>query len=309
MDVLNTIHKALKSTLKNKKMNKQLLLYQINSITIGQINTIKQTIMTKSRRHFSNYLNIHIPCFKQVLTIVLLFVALFSFKTVYSQTISSNLSFSLKSGPVFPVDANSCGVDLPTAHFIAVEAYNSSSSATINVGTFTLDSLPTNWTIKGPISGVNKIGSLSPGQRKTVYFYLRAKCVSAGTALSFRFKAQNSTAYQYYRPSITLQTVISAAAGGSLVSKLSTSRILGGYVWDTVTYAFSSFRTGYHMVFSPTSAVTFKYKSLNLESVEILAADAALGVSAGTKDILYFAAGSMLLVVPITIYKFFLNGE
>ena len=213
-------------------------------------------------------------------------------KQINAQTISSSLSFSLKSGPVFPVDANGCGVQLPTAHFIAVEAYNSSVSNTINVGTLTLDSLPTNWTIKGPINGINKIGYLSPGQRKTVYFYLRAKCATGGTAIKFRFKAANTSSYQYYRPSMTIESVISAAAGSALVSKISTARILGGYLKDTVTYTFSSFRTGYHMVYSPTSQVTFKYNSLNLESSEIISAASGLGITAGTKDALYFTAGS-----------------
>ncbi len=211
---------------------------------------------------------------------------------VASQNISANLTFSLKSGPVFPVDANSCGTQLPTAHFIAIEAYNSSTTASVNVGTLTLDSLPTNWTIKGPIGGVNRIGYLSPGQRKTVYFYLRAKCATGGTAIKFRFKAANTSSYQYYRPSMTIESVITAAAGSALVSKISTARILGGYLKDTVTYTFSSFRTGYHMVYSPTSQVTFKYNSLNLESSEIISAAAGLGISAGTKDALYFTAGS-----------------
>ncbi|MEY4432158.1 MAG: hypothetical protein RLZZ44_288, partial [Bacteroidota bacterium] len=272
-------------------MNKHVFLYQNKQSSFGCTTLINLNKMIKLKRLYLMNLRTQKPNSKRLLSLFLPMMTLLT-GNLFGQTISSSLSFSLKSGPVFPVDANNCGIDLPTAHFIAVEAYNSSGSATINVGTLTLDSIPTNWSIKGPISGINKIGYLSPGQRKTVYFYLRAKCVASGTALSFRFKAQNATNYQYYRPSVTLESVITAAAGGSLVSKLSPARILGGYVWDTVTYAFSSFRTGYHMVFSPTSAVTFKYKSLNLESVEILSADAGLGISAGTKDILYFTAGS-----------------
>ena len=104
--------------------------------------------------------------------------------------------------------------------------------------------------------------------------------------------SKHTTAFQYYRPTVTMQTVISAAAGGALASKMSVARVLGAYVKDTVTYEFASFRTGYHMIFSPTSQTTFKYNSLNLESSEIIAADPALGVTVGTKDILYFPAGS-----------------
>ena len=204
--------------------------------------------------------------FHQIFTkfLILGFISL-SVNSVYSQSISSSLSFSLKSGPVFPVDANSCGIQLPTAHFIAVEAYNSSASVSVNVGTLTLDSIPTNWTIKGPLNGINRIGVLAPGQRKTVYFYLRAKCVAGGTSHKFRFKAQTTSSYQYYRPTVTLETVITAAAGSSLASKISSARVLGGYVKDTVTYNFASFRTGYHMIFSPTSQMSFKYNSCSIE--------------------------------------------
>ncbi|MFN6292665.1 MAG: hypothetical protein ACK4ZQ_01165, partial [Bacteroidota bacterium] len=231
--------------------------------------------------------------FHQIFTkfLILGFISL-SVNSVYSQSISSSLSFSLKSGPVFPVDANSCGIQLPTAHFIAVEAYNSSASVSVNVGTLTLDSIPTNWTIKGPLNGINRIGVLAPGQRKTVYFYLRAKCVAGGTSHKFRFKAQTTSSYQYYRPTVTLETVITAAAGSSLASKISSARVLGGYVKDTVTYNFASFRTGYHMIFSPTSQMSFKYNSLNLESSKVISAASGLGVTAGTTDILYFTAGS-----------------
>ena len=249
-------------------------------------------VMIKLKRLFLIDLGKPVLNRKGFMGLILPLISFFVSGNLFGQSISSNLSFSLKSGPVFPVDANNCGTQLPTAHFIAVEAYNSSSTATINVGTLTLDSLPTNWSIKGPIGGINKIGYLSPGQRKTVYFYLRAKCVAGGTSLSFRFKAQNASNYQYYRPSVTLEKVVTTASAGSLLGTLSTARILGGYVWDTVTYAFSKFNKNDRMIFSPSSASSFKYKSLNLESVEILAADAGLGVSAGTKDILYFSAGS-----------------
>jgi len=88
---------------------------------------------------------------KKISTFLLLcsgFVA----NSAISQTISSNLSFSMKSGNVFPVDANNCGVDAPTASFMAVEAYNSGSTE-VNVGELKIDSVPTGWVILGPNGG------------------------------------------------------------------------------------------------------------------------------------------------------------
>ena len=216
---------------------------------------------------------------------------LFQFSSLLGQ-ISSSLQFSLKSGPFFVVDANNCGKAAPTANFIAVEVYNSSLTTTVNVGTLTLDSFPTGWQIKGPLGGENRVGVLLPGQRKTVYYYLRARCASTGTAVRFRFKAQNNTNFQYYRPIINLEGVISAASASGLASKLSAARVLGGYVLDTVEYTFGGFNAGAHMIFTPTSQSSFKYNSLKLESMEVISAASALGVTSGTKDILYFTAGS-----------------
>ena len=154
-------------------MKKHVFLYSTKESSMGFTAPKNVNVMIKLKRLFLIDLGKPVLNRKGFMGLILPLISFFVSGNLFGQSISSNLSFSLKSGPVFPVDANNCGTQLPTAHFIAVEAYNSSSTATINVGTLTLDSLPTNWSIKGPIGGINKIGYLSPGQRKTVYFYLR----------------------------------------------------------------------------------------------------------------------------------------
>lgn len=111
--------------------------------------------------------------------------------------ISSSLSFSTTSGPLFYVDANSCGSAIPTANFVTVRAKNSSTTATIDVGTLKLDSFPTGWVVIGPLNATATIGKLVPGQEKTVYFYIHANCADKGKAVKLRFTANNGVNTQY----------------------------------------------------------------------------------------------------------------
>ena len=149
---------------------------------------------------------------KKISTFLLLcsgFVA----NSAISQTISSNLSFSMKSGNVFPVDANNCGVDAPTASFMAVEAYNSGSTE-VNVGELKIYSVPTGWVILGPNGGKYQIGKLAAGQRKTAFFYIHANCADKGSTKGFRFTADNGSNTQRFRPAINCVGVVTTASAG-----------------------------------------------------------------------------------------------
>ncbi|MEK0439663.1 MAG: hypothetical protein RLZZ504_579, partial [Bacteroidota bacterium] len=210
--------------------------------------------------------------------------------SLIAQTISSNLSFSLKSGNVFPVDNNNCGVAAPTAYFVAVEAYNSGTTE-INVGSLTLDSVPSGWQIKGPINGKYQIGKLGAGQKKTAFFYVHANCADKGSTKGIRFTADNGSNYQYYRPSLNVVGILTTASAGSMTSKVSSLRVLGAYIMDTVTFSYQGFPSGGEMLFSPSTLVTFKSNLLKLEKVKVVSAASGIGVIPGDQDLLYFNAG------------------
>ncbi|MEY5035768.1 MAG: hypothetical protein RLZZ110_785, partial [Bacteroidota bacterium] len=221
---------------------------------------------------------------------VLLLVASFFTHSAFGQSISSNLSFSLKSGNVFPVDNNSCGVAAPTAYFVAVEAYNSGSTE-INVGQLQLDSVPTGWSILGPLNGKYPIGKLAAGQKKTAYFYAHANCADKGTTKGIRFTADNGSATQKYRPALNVVGILTTASAGSMQSRVSSLRVLGAYIMDTVTFSYQGFPTGGEMLFSPSTLVSFKSSLLKLEKVQVVSAASGIGVTAGNEDLLYFNAG------------------
>ena len=224
---------------------------------------------------------------KKISTFLLLcsgFVA----NSAISQTISSNLSFSMKSGNVFPVDANNCGVDAPTASFMAVEAYNSGSTE-VNVGELKIDSVPTGWVILGPNGGKYQIGKLAAGQRKTAFFYIHANCADKGSTKGFRFTADNGSNTQRFRPAINCVGVVTTASAGSLKSKVSTLRVLGAHILDTVTFSFQGFNINEEMLFSPSTLVSFKSNLLRLENVKVISAPSSIGVTAGDEDLLFFS--------------------
>ncbi|MFN5260765.1 MAG: hypothetical protein ACK5C1_09270, partial [Bacteroidota bacterium] len=194
----------------------------------------------------------------------------------------------MKSGNVFPVDANNCGVDAPTASFMAVEAYNSGSTE-VNVGELKIDSVPTGWVILGPNGGKYQIGKLAAGQRKTAFFYIHANCADKGSTKGFRFTADNGSNTQRFRPAINCVGVVTAASAGSLKSKVSTLRVLGAHILDTVTFSFQGFNINEEMLFSPSTLVSFKSNLLRLEKVKVISAPSSIGVTAGDEDLLFFS--------------------
>lgn len=265
-----------------KKFNKTINIPYFCTVGMCDFTKIHSNILLEKESMINN----RIKGFSLFLLTALMSVT----QSLSAQTISSNLSFSLKSGNVFPVDNNNCGVAAPTAYFVAVEAYNSGSSE-INVGSLTLDSVPTGWQIKGPLNGKYQIGKLAAGQKKTAFFYVHANCADKGSTKGIRFTADNGSNYQNYRPSLNVVGILTTASAGSMASKVSSLRVLGAYIMDTVTFSYQGFPNGGEMLFSPSTLVSFKSSLLKLEKVKVVSAASGIGVTAGDQDLLYFNAG------------------
>src|SRR6056300_93106 len=228
---------------------------------------------------------------KSIKALCLAGLSFLSFSFAQSQ-ISSNLSFSLTSGPFLPVDANSCGVDLPTAYLVGVKAVNSGSTE-INVGTLTLDSLPNSgWSVIGPLNAEVKIGKLAANQERTAFYYVRANCSDQGNLVGLRLTANNGSNTQYFRTSLTVEGIISANSSGSITSNYANLDVIGSIVYDTITFSFSGFKSGNHHLMNPSSLVTFKATLLELQECEVLnVSHTGLGIAAGDINKTYFKAG------------------
>jgi len=220
-----------------------------------------------------------------------LLLATFLFSLTSFSQISSSLTFSLSSGPFLPVDANGCGVSLPTAYLVALNVINSGSSE-INCGSITLDSLPNSgWAVLGPLNSLVRIGKLAANQSRTAFYYVRANCADKGSTKGFRFKADNGTNVQYYRTSVTVEGVISANSAGAITSNYANLDIIGSIIYDTITFSFSGFQTGNHHLMNPSSLASFKATLLELQECEVLSAPSNMGISVGDKNKTYFTAG------------------
>ena len=204
--------------------------------------------------------------------------------------ISSNLSFSLSSGPFLPVDANGCGVSMPTAYLVAVEVKNIGSTE-INAGVVSLDSIPSGWEVMGPLNAEVKIGKLAANQARTAFYFVRANCADKGSVKGIRFTANNGLNTQYFRPNLTVEGIISANSAGAINSNYANLDIIGSIVYDTVTFSFAKFSCGNHLLMNPSSLVTFKAKLLTLQESEVLSAPANIGIAAGDKNKTYLTAG------------------
>src|SRR6056300_769135 len=228
---------------------------------------------------------------KSIKALCLAGLSFLSFSFAQSQ-ISSNLSFSLTSGPFLPVDANSCGVDLPTAYLVGVKAVNSGSTE-INVGTLTLDSLPNSgWSVIGPLNAEVKIGKLAANQEITAFYYVRANCSDKGNLVGLRLTANNGSNTQYFRTSLTVEGIISANSAGSITSNYANLDVIGSTIYDTITFSFSGFKSGNHHLMNPSSLVTFKATLLELQECEVLSVShTGLGIAAGDINKTYFKAG------------------
>src|SRR6056300_1283618 len=228
---------------------------------------------------------------KSIKALCLAGLSFLSFSFAQSQ-ISSNLSFSLTSGPFLPVDANSCGVDLPTAYLVGVKAVNSGSTE-INVGTLTLDSLPNSgWSVIGPLNAEVKIGKLAANQERTAFYYVRANCSDKGNLVGLRLTANNGSNTQYFRTSLTVEGIISANSAGSITSNYANLDVIGSIIYDTNTFSFSGFKSGNHHLMNPSSLVTFKATLLELQECEVLSVShTGLGIAAGDINKTYFKAG------------------
>ncbi|MDA8629672.1 hypothetical protein N9M15_05595, partial [Bacteroidia bacterium] len=228
---------------------------------------------------------------KSIKALCLAGLSFLSFSFAQSQ-ISSNLSFSLTSGPFLPVDANSCGVDLPTVYLVGVKAVNSGSTE-INVGTLTLDSLPNSgWSVIGPLNAEVKIGKLAANQERTAFYYVRANCSDKGNLVGLRLTANNGSNTQYFRTSLTVEGIISANSAGSITSNYANLDVIGSTIYDTITFSFSGFKSGNHHLMNPSSLVTFKATLLELQECEVLSVShTGLGIAAGDINKTYFKAG------------------
>ena len=208
------------------------------------------------------------------------------------------------SAPFFIVDGNSPATI--TKAYVGFEVKNNSNSATTYTGLrFTITSIGTsvvgqNYTIVSPASGIINVGTLAPGETKTCYFYISYPASTTPQA-TFNVRLNDNTAsFKSASFIIYNRSSISANAGGTATQTFTNQDLIGGLVYDDVTYAVGNVQNGDESDFQVAVSTQFDPTKVLLLGTQVTAS-AVPGIPVGSTDSLYFITGNGTNGATITI--------
>lgn len=232
--------------------------------------------------------------------------------TLFAIAISAN-SFALDpnhftltriTAPYFIVDGNSPAT--LTKAYVGFEVKNNSNSAVTYPGLkFTITSIGTsvvgqNYSIVAPVSGIVNIGTLAPGESKVCYYYVSypASVTPQGT---FNVQLSDNTASSKTQAFlIRNRSSISANAGGTATQTFTNQDLIGGLIYDDVTYVVGNVQTNDECDFQVAVSTQFDPTKITLLGTQVTASSVP-GISVGTTDSLYFITGSGSNGATITV--------
>jgi uncharacterized repeat protein (TIGR01451 family) len=204
---------------------------------------------------------------------------------------SSDFTIQRISAPYFVVDGNSPSTG-PLTAYAGFKITNTSVSVTYSNLKFTIGSISTsvagqNFILLSPSSGISVIGTLAPGESKVCYFYVSypTSTTAQGT---FNYTLTDATASSKTGNSvISDRSCISANAGGLAAQSINSQDLIGGIVYDDVTYSLGNVRNGDEADFQISVSTSFDPTKLVLQKTQVTASTIS-GITAGTDDLLYF---------------------
>ncbi|HWR32861.1 MAG TPA: T9SS type A sorting domain-containing protein [Chitinophagaceae bacterium] len=208
------------------------------------------------------------------------------------------------SAPYFIVDANSPSTI--TKSYVGFEVKNNSNSGTTYAGLkFTITSIGTSvsgqdYSLISPVSGIINVGTLAPGETKVCYYYVSYPANTTPQA-TFNIQLSDNTANSKTQSFVVYnRSSISANAGGTATQTFTNQDIIGGLVYDDVTYAVGNVQNGDESDFQVAVSSMFDPTKITLLSTEVTASTVP-GIVAGATDSLYFITGNGSNGATITI--------
>jgi uncharacterized repeat protein (TIGR01451 family) len=208
------------------------------------------------------------------------------------------------TAPYFIVDGN-----VPTTltkAYVGFEVKNNSNSGvTYNNLRFTITSINTsvvgqNYSLVSPSNGIVNIGTLAPGQTKACYYYVQYPASTTPQA-TFNVQLSDATATNKTGSFIIYnRSSISANAGGTATQTFTNQDIIGGLVYDDVTYAVGNVQNGDESDFQVAVSSSFDPTKILLLGTQVTASSVP-GIPVGTTDSLYFITGNGTNGATITI--------
>src|SRR5213075_707967 len=148
-----------------------------------------------------------------------------------------------------------------------------------------------NYSVVSPASGIINIGTLAPGESKICYYYVSYPANTTPQA-TFNVKLSDNTA-SWKTTSFVIynRSSISANAGGAATQTFTNQDIIGGLVYDEVTYAVGNVQNGDESDFQVAVSSSFDPTKVLLLGTQIIASSVP-GIPVGATDSLYFVTGN-----------------
>ncbi len=195
----------------------------------------------------------------------------------------------------------------PKAAYVCIEVKN--ISATTQSGLYlklnSISSLNTGlyrYSLMGPSDSTVVIGTLTPGQSKVCYFYIKYDIYTntnsafgtSGTAncsINFSLNDRNISSSINYAFTWYNRKSISANAGGLTTNTVVNQDIVGGKVYDTVRYTIGNAQAGDEVNIEIARDANFDANKLQLVGIRVIYSNEP-GISAGSTDSTYFRIAS-----------------
>jgi uncharacterized repeat protein (TIGR01451 family) len=208
------------------------------------------------------------------------------------------------TAPYFVVDGNSTSTI--TKAYVGFEVKNNSNSATTYSNLkFTITSIGTsvvgqNYSLVSPANGIINVGTLAPGESRICYYYV---AYPANTTAQGTFNVQlsdNTVTWKTTSFIIINRSSISANAGGTATQTFTNQDLIGGLIYDDVTYAVGNVQNADESDFQVAVSTQFDPTKILLLGTQVTASTVP-GISVGATDSLYFITGNGSNGASITI--------
>lgn len=220
------------------------------------------------------------------------FMALMAFSSLHAFALDpTQFTVQRITSPYFVVDGNS-PTSGPQTAYVGFKITNISGTTSFSNLKFTINSIGTsvvgqNYTMVSPASGITLVGTLAPGASKVCYFYITYPANVTPQA-TFNYTLSDATATSKTGSFVIAnRSSISANAGGLATQNISNQDLIGGIVYDDITYTLGNIRTGDENDFQVSVSTQFDPTKLVLLKTQVVSSTVP-GITAGTNDLLYF---------------------
>lgn len=195
------------------------------------------------------------------------------------------------TSPYFVVDGNS-PTSGPQSAYVGFKVTNTSASTTYSNLKFTITSIGTsvagqNYSLTSPASGIVLAGTLAPGESKVCYYFVSYPANTSAQA-TFNYTLSDATANSKTGSfSIANRSAISANAGGLATQTISNQDLIGGIVYDDITYTLGNIKAGDENDFQVSVSTQFDPTKLALLKTQVISSTVP-GITTGTTDQLYY---------------------